>query len=93
MGCLDSLDLSRMPCGRAAKELDEAGHRYEHHTVRGGTFKVWTWPKRAADRAEIQRLLDHRGHFSAPFGGSRDDWQPGADGVTSFATVVEGTHN
>ena len=48
------------PCGRAAKALDDAGHRYEHHTVRGGTFKIWTWPARAADRAEIERLSGQR---------------------------------
>ncbi len=48
------------PCGRAAKALDDAGHRYEHRTVKGGTFKAWTWPSRAADRAEIERLSGQR---------------------------------
>ena len=48
------------PCGRAAKALDEAGHRYEHQTVKGGIFKVWTWPSRASDRAEIERLSGQR---------------------------------
>jgi glutaredoxin len=48
------------PCGRAARALDEAGYEYEHRTVRGGTFKVWTWPSRAADRAEIERLSGQR---------------------------------
>ena len=48
------------PCGRAAKALDDAGHSYEHRTVRGGTFKIWTWPSRAADRAEVERLSGQR---------------------------------
>ena len=48
------------PCGRAAKALDDAGHEYEHRTVKGGTFKAWTWPSRASDRAEIQRLSGQR---------------------------------
>ncbi len=48
------------PCGRAAKALDEAGHRYEHRTVRGGSLKAWTWHRRAADRAEIERLSGQR---------------------------------
>lgn len=48
------------PCGRAAKALDDAGHRYEHRQVRGGTLKLWTLPKRAAERAEIKRLSGQR---------------------------------
>ncbi len=48
------------PCGRAAKALDDAGHSYEHRTVKGGTFKFWTWPSRARDRAEIERLSGQR---------------------------------
>ena len=48
------------PCGRAAKALDDAGHRYEHRTVKGGSMKVWTWPSRATDRAEIERLSGQR---------------------------------
>lgn len=48
------------PCGRAAKALDEAGHSYEWKTVKGGTLKLWTWPKRASDRAEIERLSGQR---------------------------------
>ena len=48
------------PCGRAAKALDDAGHRYELRTVRGGSLKFWTWPKRAAERAEVERLSGQR---------------------------------
>jgi glutathione S-transferase len=48
------------PCGRAAKALDEAGHAYECKTVKGGTLKLWTRPKRASDRAEIERLSGQR---------------------------------
>jgi glutathione S-transferase len=48
------------PCGKAAKALDEAGHNYEIRTVKGGTFKFWTWPSRAKDRAEIERLSGQR---------------------------------
>jgi len=48
------------PCGRAAKALDDAGHRYEHRMVKGGTFKAWTWPSRAADRQEIEQLSGER---------------------------------
>jgi hypothetical protein len=48
------------PCGRAAKALDDAGHRYEHRTVRGGTGMPWTWPRRGRDRAEIERLSGQR---------------------------------
>jgi glutathione S-transferase len=48
------------PCGRAAKALDEEGHRYEWRKVKGGTFKLWTWPSRAHDRAEIEQLSGQR---------------------------------
>jgi hypothetical protein len=51
------------PCGRAAKALDEAGHSYEHRTVKGGSLKFWTWPSRAEDRAEVER---HSGQRSVP---------------------------
>jgi hypothetical protein len=46
------------PCGRAAKALDDAGMPYEHRMVRGGKFKLWTLPKRASDRAAIERQRD-----------------------------------
>jgi Glutathione S-transferase, N-terminal domain len=49
------------PCGKAAKALDEAGHSYELRQVKGGTLKVWTWPSRAQDRAEVERLSGQRG--------------------------------
>jgi hypothetical protein len=49
------------PCGRAAKALDDAGHRYGRVEVKGGSLKVWTWPSRAADRAEVERLSGQRG--------------------------------
>jgi glutathione S-transferase len=49
------------PCGRAAKALDEAGYEYEHKQVKGGVLKFWTLPKRAEDRAEVQRLSGQRG--------------------------------
>jgi glutathione S-transferase len=48
------------PCGRAAKALEDAGLDYELRTVKGGTFKLWTLPKRASDRAEIERLSGQR---------------------------------
>lgn len=48
------------PCGRAAKALDDAGHRYEVKTVKGGLAKVWTLPRRAQDRAEVERLSGQR---------------------------------
>jgi glutathione S-transferase len=48
------------PCGRAAKALDEAGHSYEWKKVKGGTLKLWTWPSRARDRAEVERLSGQR---------------------------------
>jgi glutathione S-transferase len=49
------------PCGKAAKALDETGHSYELKQVKGGTLKVWTWPSRAHDRAEVERLSGQRG--------------------------------
>ena len=49
------------PCGKAAKALDDAGHSYEVRTVKGGTFMPWTWPARARDRAEVERLSGQRG--------------------------------
>jgi glutathione S-transferase len=49
------------PCGRAAKALDEAGHTYELEKVKGGIGMFWTWPTRARDRAEIERLSGQRG--------------------------------
>jgi len=48
------------PCGKAAKALDEAGHAYEWRQVRGGSLKLWTWPARARDRAEIEQLSGQR---------------------------------
>ena len=48
------------PCGRAAKALDDAGHAYEIKRVKGGTGKIWTWPSRARDRAEVQTLSGQR---------------------------------
>jgi glutathione S-transferase len=48
------------PCGRAAKALDDAGQRYTMRTVKGGSMKFWTWPNRARDRAEIERLSGQR---------------------------------
>ena len=48
------------PCGKAAKALDDAGHTYEIEKVKGGIGMVWTWPNRARDRAEIQRLSGRR---------------------------------
>lgn len=48
------------PCGRAAKALDDAGHNYECKQVKGGSLRVWTWPKRASDRAEVERLSGQR---------------------------------
>jgi glutathione S-transferase len=29
--------------------------------VKGGTLKLWTWPTRAGDRAEIEKLSGQRG--------------------------------
>ena len=48
------------PCGRAAKALDDAGYKYETKEVKGGTFKLWTLPSRAKDRAEVERLSGQR---------------------------------
>jgi hypothetical protein len=48
------------PCGRAAKALDDAGHAYEWRKVKGGALKLWTWPSRASDRAEIEQLSGQR---------------------------------
>jgi glutathione S-transferase len=48
------------PCGRAAKALDDAGHTYDCKTVQGGSLRVWTLPKRAQDRAEVERLSGQR---------------------------------
>jgi glutathione S-transferase len=48
------------PCGIAARALDDAGHRYEFKQVKGGRLMFWTWPSRARDRAEIQRLSGQR---------------------------------
>lgn len=48
------------PCGRAAKALDDAGHTYELRKVKGGSLRVWTWPSRARDRAEIEQLSGQR---------------------------------
>ncbi len=48
------------PCGRAAKALDDAGHEYELRQVKGGTGMPWTWPSRARDRAEVERLSGQR---------------------------------
>jgi glutathione S-transferase len=48
------------PCGKAAKALDDAGHSYEMRTVKGGSLKFWTWPSRAQDRAEVERLSGQR---------------------------------
>jgi glutathione S-transferase len=48
------------PCGKAANALEDAGLDYEHRTVKGGTMKLWTWPSRAKDRAEIEALSGQR---------------------------------
>jgi glutathione S-transferase len=48
------------PCGRAAKALSYAGHDYEIKKVKGGVAKLWTWPSRARDRAEIEQLSGQR---------------------------------
>ena len=48
------------PCGRAAKPLDLNGHEYELRTVKGGSLKFWTWPSRAKDRREVERLSGQR---------------------------------
>jgi glutathione S-transferase len=44
------------PCGRAAKALDDAGHRYELHVVGGYRLMPWTWGSRDEDRAEVREL-------------------------------------
>jgi glutathione S-transferase len=49
------------PCGKAAVALDKAGHSYEWRKVKGGTIKFWTWPSRAQDRAEVERISGQRG--------------------------------
>lgn len=49
------------PCGRAARELDDAGHSYEIRTVRGGSLMPWTWPSRSRDRAEVRELSGGNG--------------------------------
>jgi glutathione S-transferase len=48
------------PCGKAAKALDDAGHVYEIEKVSGGIGMPWTWPSRAKDRAEVERLSGQR---------------------------------
>lgn len=48
------------PCGRAGAALQDAGHRPEIRTVKGGSLKFWTWPSRGRDRAEIERLTGQR---------------------------------
>jgi glutathione S-transferase len=48
------------PCARAAKALDDAGLSYELKHVKGGVLKLWTLPKRARDRAEVERLSGQR---------------------------------
>jgi glutathione S-transferase len=48
------------PCGKAAKALDDAGHAYECKQAKGGSLMFWTWPTRARDRAEIERLSGQR---------------------------------
>ena len=57
---LGGLGALSHPCGRAGKALDDAGHAYEHRQVKGGTLKLWTLPKRAQDRAEVERLSGQR---------------------------------
>jgi glutathione S-transferase len=44
------------PCGKAAKALDEAGHRYEIRVVGGYRLMPWTWSSRDEDRAEVREL-------------------------------------
>jgi glutathione S-transferase len=48
------------PCGRAAKALDDAGRSYEIKQVKGGSLRLWTWPSRGRDRAEVERLSGQR---------------------------------
>ena len=49
------------PCAKAAKALTQAGYEYEQRRVDGGIMKPWTLPKRAQDRAEVERLSGQRG--------------------------------
>jgi glutathione S-transferase len=64
--CTDGKAFGRLPgplahpCGRAANALDDAGYSYECKKVKGGTLKFWTWPSRASDRAEVERLSGQR---------------------------------
>src|SRR5437879_6079849 len=64
--CTDGKSLGGLPapiahpCGRAAKALDDRGHSYQWKKVRGGSLKLWTWPHRARDRAEVERLSGQR---------------------------------
>jgi len=44
------------PCGKAAKALDDAGHRYELRVVGGYRMVPWTWGSREEDRAEVREL-------------------------------------
>jgi glutathione S-transferase len=48
------------PCGKAAKALDDAGLTYECRQVKGGSLMFWTWPSRARERAEIEKLSGQR---------------------------------
>jgi glutathione S-transferase len=48
------------PCGRAAKALNDAGHEFEVKQAKGGSLMFWTWPTRARDRAEIEKLSGRR---------------------------------
>ncbi|HEY7935059.1 MAG TPA: glutathione S-transferase N-terminal domain-containing protein [Solirubrobacteraceae bacterium] len=59
--CSDGKSMPAIhPCGKSAKALDDAGHHYEHKQVKGGLLKLWTWPARSRDRAEIERLSGQR---------------------------------
>ncbi len=40
--------------------LDRAGYSYELRQVKGGSLKAWTWPSRAKDRAEVEKLSGQR---------------------------------
>jgi hypothetical protein len=42
------------PCAKARNALDEAGHRYDHDTVKGA--KALPWTRRGDARAEVERL-------------------------------------
>jgi glutathione S-transferase len=48
------------PCGRAAKALDDAAHRYDIKRVKGGRLRPWTWLSYARDRAEVEQLSGQR---------------------------------